>query len=206
MTVKQIENLTKELASLRKTKDTVSESLKVLKTDYLKLQAETGDKLLENKATSTKALDELQAEIQRNELVLQALDRRIDQTENDRLTAIRADLRDKLSGMKEQSNDMLLEIVKAINTLHELTANWINLSDEYQKQANKTVSQAIANSGRAGKLPSNGLPTSDILDKTDLWLTNAYIANVDFQEKLKQAGILTSQERKRARAKARSRA
>lgn len=196
-----IEKLTKELASLRKTKDTVSESLKVLKTDYLKLQAETGDKLLENKATSTKALDELQAEIQRQELVLQALDRRINLTENDRLTAIRADLKDKLSGMKEQSNDILLEIVKTINTLHELTANWINLSDEYQKQVNKTVSQAIADSGRAGKLPSNGLPTIDILDKTDLWLTNAYIANVDFQEKLKQAGILTSQERKKARAR-----
>ena len=196
-----IEKLTKELASLRKTKDTVSENLKVLKTDYLKLQAEIGDKLIENKATSTKALDELKAEIDRQELVLQALDRRIDLTENDRLTAIRADLMDKLSGMKEQSNDMLLEIVKAINTLHELTANWINLSDEYQRQVNKTVSQAVVNLGRAGKLPSNGLPTSDILDKTDLWLTNAYIANVDFQEKLKQAGILTSQERKRAKAR-----
>ena len=196
-----IEKLTNELSNLRKTKDTVSENLKVLKTDYLKVQAETGDKLIENKATSTKALDELQAEIQRNELVLQALDRRIDLTENDRLNAITADLKVKLAGMKEQSDDMLLEIVKAINTLHELTANWINLSDEYQKRVNRTVSQAVANLGRAGKLPSNGLPTSDIVDKTDLWLTNAYIANVDFQEKLKQAGILTSQERKRARAR-----
>lgn len=196
-----IEKLTKELASLRKVKDDVSENLKGLKTDYLKLQAEIGDKLIENKATSTKALDELKAEIDRQELVLQALDRRIDLTENDRLNAIRADLQDKLAGMKEQSNDLLLEVVKAINTLHELTANWISLSDEYERQANKTVSQSVANSGRAGKLPSNGLPTLDILDKTDLWLTNAYIANVAFQEKLKQAGILTSQERKRSKAR-----
>lgn len=197
-----IEKLTKELATLHKIKDNVFEILKVLKNDYLKIQAEIGDKLLENKATPTKALDELKAEIQRQELVLQALDRRIELTENDRLTAIRADLQDKLAGMKEQSNDMLLEVVKAINTLHELTANWLSLSDEYERQVNKTVSQSVANSGRAGKLTSNGLPALEIIDKTDLWLTNAYIANVAFQEKLKQAGILTSQERKRARVKA----
>lgn len=195
-----IEKLTKEIKSLQTEKEAVSENLKALQDERLNLQAEIGAKLIENKSTSTKALDDLQADIQRQELAWQAYERRISQLESERTSAINEKLKVELDGMEKTSEDMLLEMAKTIESLHKQAVAWLELRDDYHKQAGKTVDKQAIISDRYGWLRDNGIPVVVVLNTTDAWLTNTTIANVAFQEKLKEAGILTQNERSRARA------
>lgn len=192
--MKQSEKINKDIEANKKLQAEVSETLLSLQAKYTAMQVEVGDKLLTNKNTSTKELDELKAEVDRQSLTSQAYARRITLLKGDLAQAIELEKQEAVRRLEDKAIEIHRDAIKQIYALYQNAGKLVDLDHEYSR---------LAGGFSRGMGLYMGIPTADVLFKTDAWLYQASQGNKDMQAILQEVGVPTYLEREKARAKAR---
>lgn len=188
--MKQSEKINKDIEANKKLQAEVSETLLSLQAKYTAMQVEVGDKLLTNKNTSTKELDELKDELDRQSLTSQAYARRITILQEELAQALEDEKRIELEDLRDQAVKANKETVRLIYALYQTSVKLVGLEREYARKGG----------GYRGRGLYMGIPNSDVLNKTDAWLYQASQGNKDMQAILDEESVPSYSERQRARS------
>lgn len=190
--MKQSEKINKEIEATSKLQAEASELLLALQAKLTAMQADIGDKLLTNKNTSTKELDELKEEVDRQSLTSQAYARRITLLKEDLEKALELEKQEAIRSLEDKAIEIHRDAIKHIYALYQTADKLIALDREYSK---------LAGGFSRGKGLYMGIPFVDVFNKTDTWLNQASQGTSDIQAILQEVGVPTYLEREKARSK-----
>jgi hypothetical protein len=191
-TMGKVSVVQKQLMRLIKAKSEATESLAKIEADMESIRQDLGVAIARGNVVDDleSRLNDAREVHERAELILAAVDGEVVQTKKKLDEALDLEYKADLAARRAEVKAKLVELVKAIQSTHNLAADISGMRQRYNAQLQVDF-------GRKG-LSFMGVPVDDVLLRSHYWLGgSSVIGNHELKELLTEAGIASSIERKK---------
>jgi len=187
----KIETLQGEIKTIKSQQIDKNAELAEIEKKVEKTRIEVGIELLGNPKATTQKLDDLLAERERLNVALQALAYQLETKQSELQEAVNAEKEKAREVLRNEAEKIHSKMIEGIYSLYQLARKLTVIDREYKR---------VSGHYRAKSLYI-GVPYIDVLNKTDVWLTNAATGDKDSIAILKKLGIPSRYERENERRK-----
>lgn len=189
----EIQKLKNIIANIKLQQTETQAKLAEIDKNADKTRVEVGIELLGNPKATTQKLDDLLAERERLNVVSQALAYQLETKQSELQEAVNAKAEKAREALLSEVEKIHSEMIKGIYGLYQLACKLTEIDRKYKQTGVRGyLSQGI----------SIGVPYVDVLNKTDIWLTNAATGDKDSIAILEKQGIPSRRERDEQRRNA----